>query len=95
MDETAVAGMIFSLLVTAMIGGFILLFPLSRRLGDYLQYRMRKSEAVGPPELRELQETVRSLQQRLRTLEERQEFLESLAAGAERPALPESRQRAE
>lgn len=37
LEPVALAGMIFSLLVILLIGGFILLYPLSRRLGALLE----------------------------------------------------------
>ena len=49
MEPEVVAGMVFTLILTVMVGGFILLFPLSRRLGALLENRLEDKKA--PPRL--------------------------------------------
>lgn len=96
MDPNAMAGMIFTLILTALIGGFILLYPLTRRLGELLEVKMQADKGRAVPaqsEIRELIESVRSLETELRTMKERQEFTENLLATREittrdRPRLP-------
>lgn len=80
MDIVPLAGMLFSLLVVLVIGGFILLFPLARRLGTLLELYVeerRKSE-FPPPELEDIRRVVDSLQSEVERLRERQEFTERL-----------------
>lgn len=91
MDPTALAGMLFVLLLAAMLGGFVLLFPISRRLGLLLEQRMaeRKGPAGIPAEeLRELRGAVQALQAQLEELAARQEFTESLLSERRPLELP-------
>lgn len=83
MDQTAVAGMIFALLCLLIIGGFILMFPLTRRLGALMEQRLEdrkegRGPGVEPAELRELRAALRSLESDVARLGERQQFLEGL-----------------
>lgn len=76
-----VAGMLFTLLFVGMIGGFVLLLPLSRRLGAYLEQRLEQGKGgAGDEEARQLRAAVLSLQAEVEKLAERQEFTESLLA---------------
>lgn len=90
MDEMAIAGMIFSLLCLLIIGGFILLYPLSRRLGDFLEQRIHERRAgvgvdgASEADLAELRRALRSLEQEVSTLAERQRFVEGLLDAPER-----------
>lgn len=81
MDPMALAGMLFALIVIAMIGGFILLLPISRRLGKFLEQRLdaRGSDA-DPAKLGEVRELILSLQAQIDRMAERQEFTERLLA---------------
>jgi hypothetical protein len=92
MDPNALAGMIFTLMLAVLVGGFILLFPLSRRLGALLESKIadRKAPpAVGPKQedLRKLTEIVSDLQEEVRRLAERQEFAEQLLTTRDRDRL--------
>ena len=89
MDSVAIAGMIFSLLAIMMIGGFILLFPLSRRLGAVLEQRLREKDSAeaSAEQIEELRRAVRSLEAEVRALSERQAFTDSLLDVPERPEL--------
>jgi hypothetical protein len=89
-DPMAIAGMLFTLIGAAMIGGFVLLLPISRRLGVYLEQRLdanRSGSALPEPQLREvreLKELVFALQGEVERIAERQEFTEKLlGAGRE------------
>lgn len=91
-DILPFAGMIFSLLLVLIIGGFILLFPLSRRLGQLLEIRMeerRQSLAAGgaPAELAKQLETtlaaLESLRGEVASLSARQQFVERLLEAGE------------
>ena len=75
------AGMLFALILVAMIGGFILLLPISRRLGALLEQKLAgkldaDDRSLG--ELRRLEATVRALQEEVERVGERQAFTESL-----------------
>jgi hypothetical protein len=81
MDIIPIAGMLFSLLVVLAIGGFILLFPISRRLGKFLEIRIdeRMEWNTLPGEmLNELRDVVEELQSEVARLGERQKFVERL-----------------
>ena len=91
MDPNAIAGMAFTLILAAMVGGFVLLFPVSRRLGKFLENRLQDKKgtpALPPAEFEALQETVKSLESQLRRVGERQEFLEKLLSSKQAAALP-------
>jgi hypothetical protein len=90
MDLTPLAGMVFTLILMMMIGGFILLFPLSRRLGALLESRIQeKKQVVSPdPDLARLTEVVHSLQNQVQSLIERQDFVEHLLQAGKPPTLP-------
>ena len=91
-DGTAVAGMIFSLLCLVIIGGTILMYPLTRRLGQLMEQRLEErrlgrgpTEGVDVAELRELKAAVRSLEAELARLSEKQGFVEGLLESGSRP----------
>ena len=80
MDPLIAASMIFSIVVLLVIGGFITLFPVSRRLGRVLEVWLSKQADARSVEgkLRETQEVLGQVIARLERLEERQEFVEDL-----------------
>jgi hypothetical protein len=73
-----------------MVGGFILLFPITRRLGALLEQRLqgRPTDEKSIAELRQLESTVRALQQEIEQLSERQVFTESLLSERQQVQLP-------
>ncbi len=79
MDPMAIVGMIFTLVVLVMIGGFILLYPLSRQLAQLVHRRLEKGES-GDQDARiaSLARAVESLGEQVGRLAERQEFTERL-----------------
>ena len=88
MDPVALAGMIFTLLLIGMVGGFILLIPVSRRLGAVLDYWLKEktetsSLSADAAQARALLESVAT---RMEALEEKQVFMEELLS--ERSAPP-------
>ena len=98
-DGNAIAGMIFSLLSLVIIGGIILMYPLTRRLGQLLEQRLEERKAGGavvgqgvdPAELRELRSALRSVEGEVARLGERQQFLEGLLeSGGRTKELPGS-----
>lgn len=81
MDITAIAGMVFSLLVILVIGGLIVLFPISRRLGKFLEIRIDERmewDALPKDAINELMDVVEGLQDEVARLTERQRFVERL-----------------
>lgn len=91
MDPTVIAGMIFSLLVIMLIGGFILLFPISRRLGRLLEQRIRERSEDGlePRQLEPIHEALDAIRAEIDAINERQQFVERvLESRQETEALP-------
>ncbi len=88
MDPIILAAMIFTLLLLGMIGGFILLIPVSRRLGAVLDYWLKeKTEAAKlSSETVQARALLESVATRLEGLEEKQVFMEELLS--ERSAAP-------
>jgi hypothetical protein len=79
---------ITSLLFFVVIGGTVLLFPLSRKLGHLLEARTRDARGVGLPDdaiLRGILARLDALEDRVTDLTERQEFLDRLVT-EKRPA---------
>ncbi len=80
-----------------LIGTFILLFPISRRLGKAIEEWVKLRHERSPErdllarievELLELRNQVEALDQRVDFISERQEFTESLIDQKRRTALP-------
>lgn len=89
MDPNALAGMVFTLVFTGLIGGFFLLHPLAKRLGALMEAKMEeKGSAASDEDVRLLAESVRSLESELRSLKERQEFTENILTARTRQSLP-------
>jgi hypothetical protein len=89
------AGMIFSLLLALIVGGFVLMYPLTKRLGKLIELRLeeRKLEPRGMLEVEEVERlrgAVEALQHEVAALAERQDFAERLldrgAGGSGTPA---------
>ena len=95
MDPMGIAGMVFTLLFTGMIGGFILLRPVSRQLGLLLESKLQQNRSPDKQALdkiENLSETVRMLEAEVRLLSDRLEFNEKLLGNrTERAALPADR----
>lgn len=89
-DVVALSGMAMTVLIMVIIAGIILLYPLTRRLGELLEQRIQeKKDGVGQDpatvtELAELRHVVRSLEQEVSTLAERQHFVEGLLDSPDR-----------
>ncbi|HET9983209.1 MAG TPA: hypothetical protein VFQ38_06470 [Longimicrobiales bacterium] len=91
MDPMALAGMIFTLILVVLIGGIIVLFPITKRLGLLLESKLQergKPPALAPADTARLLEAVAALEAEVRRLAERQEFTERLVSGREAGALP-------
>ncbi|GMV05619.1 MAG: hypothetical protein AMXMBFR53_18960 [Gemmatimonadota bacterium] len=79
MDPAMIAVMIFFIVVLAMTGGFILLFPITRRLGQFLEYRMsERGRLQDKEEMERLRAAVLALRDDVAQLAERQDFTERL-----------------
>jgi hypothetical protein len=84
MDPNALIGMVFTLILVLMIGGFIVLMPLTRRLGLLLEQRLANRQPVQPPsdgaQLEELRRTIDDMRAELDRLAQRQDFVDGLLA---------------
>ena len=82
MPLDALAGMIFTLLLGLMIGGFILVYPLSRRVAALMERRLEQKEPpprpLGDAELDALRQAVADLSTQIDRLVDRQDFMEKL-----------------
>ena len=90
MDPNALAGMAFTLILTVLVGGFILLLPISRRVGQLLESKLQEKKLPELPagELEDLQRSLNSLESEVRRVAERQDFIEKLLSSEKRAALP-------
>ena len=93
----AIAELLTILAMVFLIGTFILLFPISRRLGKALEEWVKIRHESSPErdllarievELLEIQNQVDGMDKRLDFLAERQEFTESLIDQKRRMTLP-------
>jgi len=87
MPIEALAGMVFAFLMTVTlalsIGGVILLKPLMRHLGNYLEAKADERKGlsgVSPEDWDRLFMSLETLGNKLESLEERQDFTEKLLA---------------
>ena len=87
MDPIALAGMIFTLVLVLIVGGFILLFPVSRRLGLFLEAKL-KPASLASEDTRKLWEAIHSLETELRRIADRQEFTERMLTERSATSLP-------
>ena len=92
-----IAEMIGAVVIIFLIGTFVLLFPLSRRLGRVLEEWIKLRQETSPDrdtlarlesEVRELRQSVEGVDQRMGLLAERQDFMESLIEAKKTAALP-------
>lgn len=90
LDLIPFAGMIMSLLLALIIGGFILMYPLTKRLGQLLEQRLHERregvtlDSGEAADLAQLRRAVRVLEEEVATLTERQRFVEGLLDSPER-----------
>lgn len=91
MDPWIVPTMIFTVVVLAMLGGYIVLFPLTRRLGRFLEYRMSEASRIREDEERErMLRAIEALRDDVARLAERQDFAERLLDRPGSAADPET-----
>jgi hypothetical protein len=90
MDPAMAAIMIFFLVITLIISGVVLLYPLSRRVGVLLESRLQEKNgpsALTESEVRRLRAAVEGLEVQLRSVSDRQEFLEKILDSRRREQL--------
>ena len=83
MDPFILQAMIFSIVVIVLLGGFTLLFPLTRQLGRVLE-KMYLEDGTGgtnAEEIAALRRSVQALTGDVERLSERQDFTERLIEG--------------
>lgn len=89
-EPIVLVAMAFSLVVLLMLGGFVVVIPLFRRLAKAIDVWLDQRRAIGPEldEIRQLRSDVHDLTSRLEATEsrldllaERQEFVERLLEG--------------
>ncbi|HUE76467.1 MAG TPA: hypothetical protein VMM83_00870 [Longimicrobiales bacterium] len=95
-DGTVLAGLVFSLLCLLVIGGFILMYPLTRRLGALMEQRLEDRTVGGDGDastaarmladrqLKDLRTGLAALESEVERLAERQKFMEGLLESGER-----------
>lgn len=85
MNPNDVAPMVMAVTLFLVVGGVILLRPITKRLGSLLEVMtQQKRERVAGAEDSELRQYVANLESRLSLLEERQTFTEALLAAGDR-----------
>ncbi len=80
MDPFLLQAMIFSIVVIVLLGGFTLLFPLTRQLGKILdkKYLEDGTDGTNAEEVAALRRAVQALTGDVKRLSEQQEFTEKL-----------------
>jgi hypothetical protein len=79
------APMVILVVLTLTIGGVLILRPIAKHLGGYLEAMTRRQlEPGNEREMALMRETVETMSQRLTLLEERQDFSERLLESQER-----------
>ena len=83
MDPFILQAMIFTIVVMVLLGGFTLLFPLTRRLAEVLEKHYLKDGAEGTDadEVAALRRAVHALREEVERIGERQDFTEKLLEG--------------
>jgi cell division protein FtsB len=90
MDMTAIAAMITSVVLVALIGGIIMLAPITRRLALLLEQKLQdRQSGQSSDEVRALRQRMQFVEEELRILNERQQFTEELIAQRRTRALAE------
>lgn len=98
MDPNALAGMVFTLVLASLIGGFILLLPLSRRLGLLLEEKARQQKGglgLTAQDVQALKDRLEALESDVRVAGERQQFIEELLVRREPDQIGRARSETE
>jgi hypothetical protein len=91
MNPSDVAPLVVSVVITVVIGGVLLLRPITKRLGVYLEVlaeERRRTLSATPADTQRLVSVLESLDDRVARLEERQEFTDSLLVARPERSLP-------
>ena len=81
--------MVVSVVLFLTIGGVLVLRPISKHLGAYLEALTRQQMEPGQQrELTQMRELMETMSQRLMLLEERQDFAERLLESRDKKELP-------
>jgi hypothetical protein len=98
MDPLIQGSMIFAIIMTVILGGFIVTFPVMRRLGRVMEESLRDRQRARlgdgdrarlEGEITELQRTVGNLEAHVDLLGERQDFMENLISHRDPERLPD------
>ena len=98
-DGIAILGMVLSLLLVLSIGSFVLLFPVTKRLGSALDQwiQIKRSEGMSEDEVARFRADIegfrhvlQSVGDRLERVEEQQQVVERLSEHTESALLPPS-----
>ena len=83
MDPYILQVMIFVVVLVVLVGGFVMLFPLTRQLTAILEKRYLKEGAEGADsdEVAALRRAVHALREEVEQIGERQDFTEKLLEG--------------
>jgi len=78
LDPIILAGMIFTVVVLAMIGGFVLLFPIARLAGQALEIWIENRGTAGEMQaaLGQVRRELAGMQAQVERVAEQQEFVE-------------------
>lgn len=94
MDPYTQAGMIFTIIMTIIVGGFIVTFPIMRRLGRVMEESIRERQqarigrdqtALLEAQMSELRGSLERLEGYVGLLAERQDFVDNLLTHREQP----------
>jgi hypothetical protein len=81
MDMDLVIGVSFVLMFTLIVGGIVLMFPLSRKIGLLIESRIEERKGApgpGSDELNRISSRLERLEEQVRAVSARQEFLDDL-----------------
>lgn len=90
MDPDAVAPMVVTIVITVTVGAVVLLRPLIKRLGMYLEVladERRRPKQVTDDTTR-IASALEGIERRLTLLEERQDFTDQLVSAEQRRKIP-------
>lgn len=88
-DWDNVAPMIMGIVFFLTVGGVLILRPIAKHLGAYLEALTRQQlDPARREDLGQIRDTLDNISQRLALLEERQDFAERLLESRERKELP-------
>jgi len=79
-DPVIVVSMVFVVILVLLVGGFVVTYPVTRRLGKALEVYLEERSRNLPDadRIEDLGRAVRSLRDEVRALSEKQEFVEKL-----------------